>query len=165
MSEWTIWKRIKRRVSVGNGLRFDYEVSPHRAFLDKAQSVNDGTVPSQTPPSNDRPSILVASVLETSTPKMQGTGNVGDFVPFKQSRLKGTVNPLRPPLHVETVSIGRALGQPTGYLFGVGFRVRDDGYVEAEFVDGVRKFDTYKKFEIEVTDLIGRINPTRADTR
>ncbi len=61
-----------------------------------------------------------------------------------------------PPLHVETVLIGRALGQPTGYLFGVGFRVHDDGYLEAEFADGIRKFDTYEKFKIELTDLIGR---------
>ena len=89
-------------------------------------------------------------------PTTDGAGKIGDYVPFKQSRLKGQANPLRPPLHVETVLIGRALGQPTGYLFGVGFRVRDDGYLEAEFADGIRKFDTYEKFKIEVTELVGR---------
>jgi hypothetical protein len=61
--------------------------------------------------------------------------------------------------------IGRALGQPTGYFFGVGFRVRDDGYLEAEFADGVRKFDTYEKFEIEVTDLVGGLNEPDAEPR
>jgi len=40
---------------------------------------------------------------------------------------------------------------PRVTFFGVGFRVRDDGYVEAEFVDGVRKFDTHEKLKIEVT--------------
>jgi hypothetical protein len=47
----------------------------------------------------------------------------GMHIPFKQVRLKGHINPLKPPIHVETVLIGRALGQRTGYLFGVGFRI------------------------------------------
>ena len=79
--------------------------------------------------------------------------------PSGECGLKGLTNPLRPPFHVETVLIGRALGQPTGYLFGVGFRVRDDGYLEAEFSDGIRKFETYDKFKIEVTDLVRRNEP------
>ncbi len=58
---------------------------------------------------------------------------VGVLVPFKQSRLKGQINPSRPPLQVETVLIGRALGQAIGYLHGVGFRVKPDGCLEAEF--------------------------------
>lgn len=72
-------------------------------------------------------------------------------IPFKQVRLKGQINPLRPPLHVETVLIGRALGQQTGYLFGVGFRIRDDGYVEGEFVEGAEKFTSFEKFQEEVS--------------
>jgi hypothetical protein len=123
-----MWKRIRRRVSAGNGLHFDYEVSPHRAFLAKTAKKPEG------------------ANIDAS--------KIGDYVPFKQSRLIGQTNPLRPPLHVETVLIGRALRQPTGYLFGVGFRVRDDGYIEAEFAGGVRKFDTYEKFEIEVTPIL-----------
>jgi hypothetical protein len=125
-----MWKGIRRRVSIGHGLHFDYEVSPHRAFL--------------------------AKIAKNPKSANAGAGKIGDYVPFKQSRLIGQTNPLRPPLHVETVLIGRALRQPTGYLFGVGFRVRDDGYIEAEFAGGVRKFDTYEKFEIEVTDLARR---------
>jgi hypothetical protein len=107
--------------------------------------------------------MQLASVPPAATddrvPKTDGVGRIGDYVPFKQSRLKGQTNPLRPPLHVETVLIGRALGQATGYLLGVGFRVRDDGYLEAEFADGTRKFDTYEKFKIEVTALVGRNEP------
>jgi len=72
-------------------------------------------------------------------------------IPFKQVRLKGQINPLKPPLHVETVLIGRALGQQTGYLFGVGFRIRDDGYVEGEFVEGAEKFTSFEKFREEVS--------------
>jgi hypothetical protein len=161
-----MWKRIRRRVWIENGLHFDYEVSPHRAFLAKVaqnpQSVNTGAPSGETSPPNDGPSTQLSSVPSAAkdhpVPLTGGAGKIGDYVPFKKSRLKGQINPLRPPLHVETVLIGRALGQPTGYLFGVGFRVRDDGYVEAEFAGGVRKFDTYEKFEIEVTDLVGGLN-------
>jgi hypothetical protein len=72
------------------------------------------------------------------------------FIPFKQVRLRGQVNPLRPPIHVETVLIGRALGQPSGYLRGVGYRICDDGFVEGEFADGIRAFASFEQFEIEV---------------
>jgi hypothetical protein len=157
-----MWKRIKRRVSIQNGLYFDYEVDPHRAFLakmgEKTKNAHPGTVP-QTSPRNDAASVPLTSLPPATAnlvPATDGASKVGDYVPFKQSRLKGQTNPLRPPLHVETVLIGRALGQPTGYLFGVGFRVRDDGYLEAEFAAGVRKFDTYEKFKTEVTALAGR---------
>jgi hypothetical protein len=142
--------KLRRRVPIENGLHFDYEVSPHRAFLAKIAAPTKGAFAgvtvSQTPP-------------PTTTNPVPATGEirqVGDYVPFKQSRLEGQINPLRLPLHVEAVLIGRALGQPTGYLFGVGFRVRDDGYVEAEFADGVRKFDSYEKFRVEVAALIRR---------
>jgi len=131
---------MRRRVSVEGDLVFDYEVSPHRVFLKKAAE-----------PTTERASVPPATPDGAPAPDR----TVGDYVPFKQSRLKGQTNPLRSPLHVETVLIGRALGQPTGYLFGVGFRVRDDGYVEAEFAEGVRKFKTYEKFKIEVTGLAG----------
>jgi hypothetical protein len=73
-------------------------------------------------------------------------------IPFKQMRSEGTFNPLKPPLHVETVLIGRALGQQTGYLDGVGFRMRDDGYVEGEFLHGVEKFDSFEDFAKAVRD-------------
>ena len=158
-----MWKRIKRRVQIENGLHFDYEVSPHRAFLakmpEKANSVNARRhFARRRLPTRSHQYRLrqCRRPRRTPVPATDGASKVGDYVPFKQSRLKGQTNPLRPPLHVETVLIGRALGQPTGYLFGVGFRVRDDGYLEAEFADGIRKFDTYEKFKIEVTDLAGR---------
>lgn len=99
-------------------------------------------VSSRTPPPNDGPSNPVCVSITGRDATTDDAGKIGDYVPFKQSRLKGQINPLRPPLQVETVLIGKALGQPTGYLFGVGFRVRDDGHLEAEFADGVRKFDT-----------------------
>jgi hypothetical protein len=158
-----MWKRIRRRVWIESGLHFDYEVSPHRAFLakmlEKARSVDASRHLTRPSPAKEEPSIPLASVPTTTgdaAPAIDDASKVGDYVPFKQSRLRGQTNPLRPPLHVETVLIGRALGQPTGYLFGVGFRIRDDGYLEAEFADGVRKFETYEKFKIEVTDLGGR---------
>jgi len=159
-----MWKRIRRRVPTENGLHFDYEVSPHRTLLAKmaakSKGANGSASCSQPPPPDDEPSMQLASVppaaMDDRVPKTDGVGEIGDYVPFKQSRLKGQTNPLRPPLHVETVLIGRALGQPTGYLFGVGFRVRDDGYLEAEFADGIRKFDTYEKLKIEVTHLARR---------
>jgi hypothetical protein len=154
-----MWKRIRRLVSVGNGLHFDYEVSPHRAFLvkiaNKPESANAGTLSCETSSPSDEP-----STKHPPAPSVMKDHHIvsknGYYIPFKQSRLKGQTNPLRPPLHVETVLIGRALGQPTGYLLGVGFRIRDDGYVEAEFADGVRKFDTYRKFEIEVIVRLDR---------
>jgi hypothetical protein len=126
----------------------------------KLKDANDSASCSQPPPPDDEPSMQLASVppaaMDDRVPKTDGVGKIGNYVPFKQSRLKGQTNPLRPPLHVETVLIGRALGQPTGYLLGVGFRLRDDGYVEAEFADGIRKFDTYEKLKIEVTHLARR---------
>lgn len=128
---------IRRRVPVGNNLYFDYDASSDRV-----------ETPSQPrSPTPDQP-LMIASV-PTAT-----VDEVGDYIPFKQSRLKGQVNPLRPPLEVETVLIGRALGQHTDYLFGVGFRVLGDGRVEAEFVDGVQEFDSYKNFENDVTKML-----------
>lgn len=55
--------------------------------------------------------------------------------------------------------IGRALGQPTGYRFGVGFRIRDDGYVEAEYADGVRKYNSLTEFELDVTVRVREPRP------
>jgi hypothetical protein len=110
-----MFQKLKRRIRVAAGLYFEYEVSPHRAFL-------------KTP-------------RKQSKPTAKSTTTVGTYVPFKPSRLTGHGNPFRPPFHVETVLIGRALGQQTGYLAGVGFRVRDDGYVEAEFAEGTQKFE------------------------
>jgi hypothetical protein len=147
-------KLIRRRVPVEDGLVFDYEVSPHRAFLTKAAEQTEGPTEQVTPAETSSPADTASDQLppeqSARTNSVSGGDRIGIFVPFKQSRLRGQTNPLRPPLHVETVLIGRALGQHTGYLSGVGFRVRDDGYVEAEFADGVRKFDTYEKFEIEI---------------
>jgi hypothetical protein len=118
---------IKRCVPVAEGLRFEYEVQPHRAFEGRAEQ-------------------LSPSALDSVS-----TAQTGGHIPFKQVRLKGQINPLKPPLHVETVLIGRALGQQTGYLHGVGFRIRDDGYVEGEFIEGARKFVSFDKFRDEVS--------------
>jgi hypothetical protein len=157
----TRWKRIRRRLLIVNDLHFDYEAS--LAFspkmVEEAKSVNASAPPLQTPPPDGDPSIQLSEMPPTTidpAPTAQRTGKIGDYVPFKQSRLKGQANPLRPPLHVETVLIGRALGQPTGYLFGVGYRIHNDGHVEAEFADGIRKFETYDEFKTELTDLIAR---------
>jgi hypothetical protein len=123
---------------------------------EQTEGAIDASAPSRRPLPSDEPSIQLA-LARAATPDslsaVDGNRRVGDYVPFKQCRLEGQSNPFRPPLHVETVLIGRALCQATGYLCGVGFRVRDDGYVEAEFADGVRRYDTYEEFEIEVTDL------------
>jgi hypothetical protein len=156
----TRWKRIRRRVLIGNDPHCDYDAGP--AFLgnigEEAKSVNASAAPFQMPLFDD-PSLQLPAMPPTTmdqVPTAHRTGKIGDYVPFKQSRLKGQTNPLRPPLHVETVLIGRALGQPTGYLFGVGYRIHNDGRVEAEFADGIRKFDTYDEFKTELTDLIAR---------
>lgn len=152
-----MWKRTRRQVVVEGGLVFDYEVSPHRRFLAKIaeqreSAIGNGT-PSSASPVDDKPSVQLGSVRAATGDPASSTNSAsgaGHYVPFKQSRLKGQTNPLRPPIHVETVLIGRALGQSTGYLSGVGFRVRDDGYVEAEFANGIRKFETYEGFEAAV---------------
>jgi hypothetical protein len=158
-----MWERIRRRVQVEKNLVFEYDVSPHRAFLTKiaekeSHLTDEGSnpqSPSQQPHNNSsRSSSSIARTGETDPER------VGNFIPFKQVRLQGQVNPLRPPIHVETVLIGRALGQPTGYRSGVGFRIRDDGYVEAEFSDGVRKYNSLAEFE---SDIAIRVRVSRSD--
>jgi hypothetical protein len=152
-------KLISRSVGVEHGLVFDYEVSPHRVFLVKAARQPEGAVAIRTRPGRSLPNEPATQLAAPphappdSESATDGAGRIGGYVPFKQSRLTGQTNPLRPPLHVETVLIGRALGQRTGYCFGLGFRIRDDGYVEAEFADRVRKFETYEQFEREVASL------------
>ena len=54
--------------------------------------------------------------------------------------------------------IGRALGQQTGYLAGVGFRIRDDGYVEGEFDHGTETFRSFGDFEKAVKSCLRRIS-------
>jgi hypothetical protein len=93
--------------------------------------------------SNEIPSQNLNAQVRLDTSKRV----TGLHIPFKQVRLKGQINPLKPPLHVETVLIGRALGQQTGYLAGVGFRIRDDGYVEGEFEHGTEKFLSFRDLE------------------
>lgn len=142
-----MWKLIRRRVAVDKTLHFEYEVSPHRAFLariaDVASRIHEGANPS--------PSIASHKPAVSPTNQRTGQSKVGGYVPFKQARLSGQINPLRPPLHVETVLIGRALGQPTGYCFGVGYRIRDDGFVEAEMDSGIEKFESFAEFKGEMT--------------
>jgi hypothetical protein len=103
------------------------------------------------------PSQPPSPIVNIGEPEFEKFGN---FIAFKQVRLQGQANPLRPPIHVETVLIGRALGQPTGYRSGVGFRIRDDGYVEAEFSDGVRKYNSFAEFEL---DIATRVTASRPD--
>jgi hypothetical protein len=135
----------KRRIQIDNDLFFEYEVSPHRAILARRSQVeaNDlrGAVRCQT--SNELQSQNSDDKAKFHTSRSA----TGFHIPFKQVRLKGQINPLKPPLHVETVLIGRALGQQTGYLAGVGFRIRDDGYVEGEFEHGAEKFLSFGDFE------------------
>jgi hypothetical protein len=135
---------IKRRVQIENDLFFEYEVSPHRAILARRSELkaNDsrGAVACQA-------SNVLQSQNSDDQAKSGNQSATGFHIPFKQIRLKGQINPLKPPPHVETVLIGRALGQQTGYLAGVGFRIRDDGYVEGEFEHGFEKFLSFGDFE------------------
>jgi hypothetical protein len=149
-----IWERIRRRIQVEKHLFFEYEVSPHRAFLSKIarRDIHLG----DKNPNSQSASPQLSKDFSQSLSSTPSRGNAalngfGAFVPFKQARLQGQVNPLHPPTHVETVLIGRALGQSTGYRSGVGFRIRDDGYVEAEFSDGVRKYHSLAEFELDVS--------------
>lgn len=147
--EANVEARIKRRIQVEKNLYFEYEVSPHRAILarlSKVSAIDLNGVTSSPQLLSTSPAPISDCAQPTNTAKVP----VGMHIPFKQVRLEGQINPLRPPLHVETVLIGRALGQQTGYLFGVGFRIRDDGYVEGEFVEGVEKFTSFEKFREEV---------------
>jgi hypothetical protein len=132
---------IKRRVKIESNLYFEYEVSPHRAILARISNITANDVSEAGSQCNPFLSRRSASPLD----RMEAT--TGMHIPFKQVRLEGQINPLKPPLHVETVLIGRALGQPTGYLAGVGFRIRDDGYVEGEFEHGAEKFLSFEDFE------------------
>ena len=137
---------IKRRVPIESNLYFEYEVSPHRAILARISDLTADDVSeagSQCNASQGIPSR--SSSREIPLDRVQAA--TGMHIPFKQVRLKGQINPLKPPLHVETVLIGRALGQETGYLAGVGFRIRDDGYVEAEFEYGTERFLSFEDFE------------------
>jgi hypothetical protein len=137
---------IKRRIQIESNLYFEYELSPHRAILAR---ISDLTANDASEAGSQRKASQEAlsrnSSREMPLDRMQAT--TGMHIPFKQVRLKGQINPLKPPLHVETVLIGRALGQPTGYLAGVGFRIRDDGYVEGEFEHGTKKFLSFGEFE------------------
>jgi hypothetical protein len=137
---------IKQRVQIERELYFEYEVSPDRAILARrseveANDLGEATISCQT--SNHLP-----SQGSNDDALLDGGKRVtGLYIPFKQVRLKGQIDPLKPPLHVETVLIGAALGRRTGYLAGVGFRIRDDGYVEGEFEHGAEKFLSFGDFE------------------
>jgi hypothetical protein len=157
------WARIRRRIQVEKNLFFEYEVSPHRAFLAKIAErnthltdKNSNSESTSQQPSDDSSQSPSSTVSTDEADR----NRVGTFIPFKQVRLQGQVNPLRPPIHLETVLIGRALGQSTGYRSGVGFRIRDDGYVEAEFADGVRKYNSLTEFEL---DIPTRLKASRSD--
>jgi hypothetical protein len=146
---------IKRRIQIEGNLYFEYEVSPHRAILARISNLTANDVSeagSQCNPLQEFLSRRSASPLD----RMEAT--TGMHIPFKQVRLKGQINPLKPPLHVETVLIGRALGQQTGYLAGVGFRIRDDGYVEGEFEHGTEKFLSFGDFAKAVKSCLNKIS-------
>jgi hypothetical protein len=131
----------KRRVQIEKNLFYEYEVSPHRAILAWISGISASRL-NETIDDSKKEEAVRSTHPEVSA----FDSKTGMHVPFTQFRSKGEINPLKPPLHVETVLIGRALGQETGYLAGVGFRIRDDGYVEGEFLDGVEKFDSFEEF-------------------
>jgi hypothetical protein len=145
---------IKRRVQIDGSLYFEYEVSPHRAILARRSEVEANDLRSKTISCHELPSQNSDNEAQFDRSKRA----FGFHIPFKQVRLKGQVNPLKPPLHVETVLIGRALGQPTGYLAGIGFRIRDDGYVEGEFEHGAEKFTSFEDFEKAVKNCLKQIS-------
>jgi hypothetical protein len=132
-----------KRVPVGYDLY--YEVNPVLSLLRRLYKLIGKKSPA-VPLSGGLPLALISP----TSPITRGA-ELGDYIPFTQSRLTGQVNPLRPPLQVEPVLIGKALGQHTGYLFGVGFRICGKGNVEAQFPDGLRIFNSYEGFEAEVT--------------
>jgi hypothetical protein len=138
----------KRVIQVTKNLFFEYEVAAHRRVQQRRDSV--AAVPLCEPEPIRQANEVPARVARTDT-SLDNQPALGVHIPFKQVRLKGQVNPFKPPVHVETVLIGRALGQPTGYLAGVGFRIRDDGYVEGEFLHGTEKFNSFEEFERAVT--------------
>jgi len=144
---------MKRRIQIENDLYFEYEVSPHRAILARRSEVESNDLRGST--ISCQASIEFLSQSSDDDAQLDESKRVtGLHIPFKQVRLKGQINPLKPPLHVETVLIGRALGQPTGYLAGVGFRIRDDGYVEGEFDHGAEKFLSFETFEKAVKNCL-----------
>jgi hypothetical protein len=149
--------KIKRCIKVLDDLYFEYEVSPHRAILARRSEVE----------ANDLSSAIVSCQASNELTSQNSDDEAqldrsrrvtGFHIPFKQVRLNGQINPLKPPLHVETVLIGRALGQQTGYLSGVGFRILDDGYVEGEFEHGAEKFLSFGDFEEAVKSWLEKIS-------
>jgi hypothetical protein len=138
-----------RRILIEKNLYFEYEVSPHRAILARISETAAESL-------GLRKAEVLRSRISSDAAKHAKIMATGGHIPFKQVRSKGQINPLKPPLHVETVLIGRALGQTTGYLCGVGFRIRDDGYVEAEFMHGVEKFRSFMLFEETVKSCLAR---------
>lgn len=133
----------KRVIQVDKNLYFEYEVVPHRRIQERIVSASSAGMSVED----------LSKTAEENANKAPIERNTvsGAYIPFKQVRLKGQINPLKPPKHLETVLIGRALGQRTGYLFGVGFRFRDDGDVEGEFLHGKEKFNSFVEFEQAVT--------------
>lgn len=128
----------KRRVRIERDLFFEYEVSPHRWMLERISIISGKTVDGK------RLKQDVHNPADKSSPSRLTM--TGTHIAFKQLRSAGHFNPLKPPLDLETVLIGRALGQEVGYLYGIGFRIRDDGYVEGEFLHGVEKFGSFDEF-------------------
>ena len=118
-----------RRVKIGTDLYYEYQIDS----LGKELRTNS----------------------EASSPNIHND-TIGTYVSYEQSRLTGSANPLRPPFHSETVLIGRALSQRSGYLYGVGYRVRDDGMVEAEFADGLQVFELVEEFESALNRCVNR---------
>jgi hypothetical protein len=141
---------INRLIQIENDLYFEFEARPHRAILArrsevKANDLSGANISRQEFPSQNS---------NDEAPLDRTKRVTGLHIPFKQVRLKGQINPFKPPLHVETVLIGRALGQQTGYLAGVGFRIRDDGYIEGEFEHGTEKVLSFGDFEKAVKSCL-----------
>lgn len=154
--------RIRRRVQVEANLYFEYEVAPHRAILARRTEMSAGDL-SEITSSPCQRGEHAGQVPECAPRSRSPSVPTGMYIPFKQVRLKGQVNPLKPPLHVETVLIGRALGQQTGYLSGVGFRIRDDGYVEGEFAEGAEKFTSFEIFREAVRCRLAKMSDPNSE--
>ena len=130
-------RMTKRRVQIEKDLFFEYEVSPHRLILERVSTVSGKAA--------DEKGLGRGVRSAANKSSSSGLTGAGTHIPFRQIRSVGHFNPLKPPLDLETVLIGRALGQDAGYVHGVGFRIRDDGYVEGEFSHGVEKFDSFNE--------------------
>ena len=84
---------MKLRIQIENDLYFEYEVSPHRAILARRSEVE----------ANELRGEIISRQASTAIPSLNSDDEAqldrskreaGLYIPFKQVRLKGQINPL-----------------------------------------------------------------------